>query len=121
MIAVIMGNPAMIDAYKRQAFPGRRQDGENSLESKKQPTAPGTQHDVDFMVKDSKRFVDSGGWGRGAFDYDAPSDSFSPSTLASKPPQGNDAGSRAIRWFRTAITFLRNTESGDRQLRRPVG
>ena len=52
---------------------------------------PGTQHDVDFMVKDSKRFVDSGGWGWGAFDYDAPSDSFSPSTLASKPPQGNDA------------------------------
>ena len=25
--------------------------------------APGTLHDVDFMVKDSKRFADSGGWG----------------------------------------------------------
>src|SRR5262249_9955204 len=58
---------------------------------KKQETVPGTQHDVDFMVKDSKRFADSGGWGGGAFDYDAASDSFSPSTLASKPPQANDA------------------------------
>jgi hypothetical protein len=26
-----------------------------------QPTVPGTQHDVDFMGKDSKRFPDSGG------------------------------------------------------------
>ena len=26
-------------------------------------TVPGTQTDVDFMVKDSKRFADSGGWG----------------------------------------------------------
>jgi hypothetical protein len=26
-------------------------------------TVPGTQHDMDFMVKDSKRFADSGGWG----------------------------------------------------------
>ena len=30
---------------------------------------PGTQHDVDFMVKDSERFADSGGWGWGAFEY----------------------------------------------------
>ena len=27
------------------------------------PTVPGILHDVDFMVKDSKRFADSGGWG----------------------------------------------------------
>jgi hypothetical protein len=26
-------------------------------------TVPDTLHDVDFMVKDSKRFADSGGWG----------------------------------------------------------
>ena len=52
---------------------------------------PGTQHDVDFMVKDSKRFADSGGWGWGAFDYDAASDTYTPATLANKPPQGNDA------------------------------
>jgi len=39
---------------------------------------PGTQHDVDFMVKDSKRFADSGGWGWAVFDYDAASDTFMP-------------------------------------------
>jgi len=54
-------------------------------------TVPGTQHDVDFMVKDSKRFTDSGGWGYAVFDYDAGSDAFTPGTLAGKPPQGNDA------------------------------
>jgi hypothetical protein len=37
---------------------------------------PGTQHDVDFMVKDSKRFADSGGWGYAVFAYDAASDTF---------------------------------------------
>ena len=43
------------------------------------------------MVKDSKRFADSGGWGWAAFDYDAASDTFTPSNAASKPPQGHDA------------------------------
>ena len=52
---------------------------------------PGTLHNVDFMVKDSKRFADSGGWGWAAFDYDAASDTFTPATLADNPPQGNDA------------------------------
>jgi len=54
-------------------------------------TVPGIQHDVDFMVKDSKRFADSGGWGWGAFEYDAASDTFTPATLSAKPPQGKDA------------------------------
>ncbi len=52
---------------------------------------PGTQHDVDFMVKDSNRFADSGGWGWAVFDYDAASNTFTPGTLADQPPQGNDA------------------------------
>jgi hypothetical protein len=43
------------------------------------------------MVKDGKRFADSGGWGYGEFEYDAKSDTFAPGTLADKPPQGNDA------------------------------
>jgi len=51
----------------------------------------GTLHDVDFMVKDGKRFSDSGGWGYGEFEYDAASDTFRPGTAADKPPQGNDA------------------------------
>jgi hypothetical protein len=52
---------------------------------------PASLHDVDFMVKDSKRFADSGGWGWAAFKYDAASDAFTPFTMADEPPQGNDA------------------------------
>jgi hypothetical protein len=63
-------------------------------------TVPGTQHDVDFMVRDCERFADSGGWGRAVFDCDAASDMFTPGTLAGKPPPGTTprAGSRATRW-----------------------
>ena len=76
-IAVILGNPALIDAYKA-GIPGNGKpfpDGAkmakvhwNPKKNEKQPGGPiqpGTQHDVDFMVKDSKRFADSGGWGPG--------------------------------------------------------
>ena len=42
------------------------------------------------MVKDSKRFKDSGGWGWAAFEYDAASQTSAPATTAAKPPQGND-------------------------------
>ena len=82
---------------ERKAVPGRRQDGEIHWNPKKSETAPGpttvpgTQHDVDFMVKDSKRFADSGGWGYAFFKYDAASDTFTPATSADRPPQGNDA------------------------------
>jgi hypothetical protein len=48
-------------------------------------------HDVDFMMKDSKKFKDGGGWGYAAFKYDAAADAFTPATTADKPPQGNDA------------------------------
>ena len=55
------------------------------------PLQPSTQSDVDFMVKDSKRFADSGGWGWAEFNYDAASDAFKPATAADNPPQENDA------------------------------
>jgi hypothetical protein len=42
----------------------------------KAATVPGNLVNVDFMVKDSKRFADSGGWGYSVFDYDAASDTF---------------------------------------------
>ena len=35
-------------------------------------------HDLDTMVKDSKRFAATGGWGYGQFNYDAASDGFKP-------------------------------------------
>src|ERR1700685_2667696 len=102
LLAVILGNPAMIDAYKA-GIPGNGKpfpDGAKmakihwnpkKMETFPSATVPGTQHDVDFMVKDSKRFADSGGWGYAVFDYDAASDSFTSGTMAGKPPQGNDA------------------------------
>jgi len=103
LIAAILGNPVMIDAYlagvpcNGKPFPDGAKMAKIHWNPKKQetypskPTAPETQHDVDFMVKDSKRFADSGGWGWGAFEYDAASDAFSPATVADNPPQGNDA------------------------------
>ena len=54
-------------------------------------TVPGMLHDVDFMVKDSKRFADSGGWGWAAFVYDAASSTFRPAGTSDRPPQENDA------------------------------
>jgi hypothetical protein len=102
-IAVIMGNPAMIDAYKQGApdngkpFPDGVKMAKIHWIPKKQdaypgqPTVPGTEHDVDFMVKDSKRFADSGGWGYAQFNYDTASDTFSPATEADTPPQAHDA------------------------------
>jgi hypothetical protein len=103
LMAVILGNPVMIDAYKA-GTPGNGKPFPNGAKMAKihwipknnrtapgQPLVPDTLHDVDFMVKDSKRFADSGGWGYGEFEYDAGSDKFRPGTPADKPPQGNDA------------------------------
>jgi hypothetical protein len=101
-IAVILGNPAMIAAYKagipangKPVPDGAKMAKVHWAPKKNQffPTAtvPGTQQNVDFMVKDSKRFADSGGWGYGVFDYDAATDKFTPGTMAGNPPQGNDA------------------------------
>jgi len=66
------------NARKNDAEPGQR-------------WVPSAQHDVDFMLKDSKRFADSGGWGYAEFEYDAASNTFRPGTLNDKPPQANDA------------------------------
>ena len=68
---------------QRQAFPRRRQDGEDRMEPEKERERSPIRRcrvpaDVDFMVKDSKRFADSGGWGWAVFKYDAASDTFSP-------------------------------------------
>ncbi len=101
-IAAILANPVMINAYSA-GIPGNGKpfpDGAKlakihwtpkKMEAFPAATVPGVQHDTDFMAKDSKRFADSGGWGYGAFDYNAASDTFTPGTLADMPPQGNDA------------------------------
>jgi hypothetical protein len=69
-------------------------------------TVPASLHDVDFRVKDSGRFADSGGWGWAAFKYAAASDTFTPFTQADQPPPGNDArcGLACTRSRRQGIT-----------------
>jgi hypothetical protein len=103
LLAVILGNPAMIKAYKAgipgngKPFPDGAKMAKIHWVPKKlesfpgQPLAPATQRDVDFMVKDSKRFADSGGWGYAVFKFDPVSGTFSPGGPQDPLPQGNDA------------------------------
>ena len=101
VVAVILGNPAMINAYQA-GIPGNGEpfpDGAKMAKVHWTPkqneffpdaTVPDKLMNVDFMVKDSKRFADSGGWGYAVFDYDA-SSGFKPATMTSKSPQAQDA------------------------------
>jgi hypothetical protein len=102
VVAVILGNPVMIEAYQA-GIPANGKpvpDGARMAKIHWIPkpneffpdaSVPGSLLNVDFMVKDSKRFADSGGWGWAVFDYNAASDTFTPGTTAGTPPQGNDA------------------------------
>jgi hypothetical protein len=102
VVAMILGNPVMIQAYQA-GIPANGQpvpDGAMMAKVHWVPkpnaffpdaTVPGRLLNVDFMEKDSKRFADSGGWGYAVFDYDGESDAFKPGTTAGTPPQGNDA------------------------------
>src|SRR5262245_44987934 len=74
VLATIVGNPAMIEAFKA-GYPGNGKaapDGakmakmhwsQKQMELFPQATVPDKLVNVDFMVKDSKRFADTGGWG----------------------------------------------------------
>ncbi len=102
-IATILGNPAMIEAYKAgipgngEPFPDGSRFAKIHWTARKaedqpgDPIVPGALHDIDFMVKDSKRFADSGGWGFAEFEYDAASDAFRPGDTSDTPPQEHDA------------------------------
>ena len=103
LVATILGNPVMIDAYKA-GIPGNGKpfpDGAKMAKIEWRPAmsadapsdimVPGTVYDLDFMVKDSKRFADSGGWGYAVFKHDTSSGTYAPATSTHKPPQGNDA------------------------------
>ena len=103
LIATILGNPAMIEAFKA-GIPGNGKPFPDGAKMAKihwkavknaaepgDPTVPGPLDDVDFMVKDSQRFAGSGGWGYGVFEYDAASNMFRPGDLTDKPPQAHDA------------------------------
>jgi hypothetical protein len=89
IIDVIVGNPEMIAAYQSglpaegKKFPDGVKMVKIHWNAVKSPDGfpalvPGTLHDLDTMVKDSKRFASTGGWGYGQFNYDEASDNFSP-------------------------------------------
>jgi Cytochrome P460 len=107
VIRVIVANPVMIKAYE-EGIPGNGKpfpDGSKIVKLEWAPkkitdapfspstpdTVPGDLTEVEFIVKDSKRFSDTYGWGYAMFDYDAVSGTFAPATETSKPPVGHDA------------------------------
>jgi hypothetical protein len=124
-VAVTVGDPAMIAAYEA-GFPANGKpvpDGARMAKihwtPSKNPlfpdaTVPGKQVNVDFMLKDSRRFADSGGWGYAVFDYDAATDTFTPGTLSGMPPQGNDAKCGFACHTRAKATDYVFTEYGKR-------
>ena len=107
VIRVIVANPVMIKAYQ-EGVPGNGKpfpEGSKIVKLEWRPKkitdppfsastpdiVPGDLAQVEFIVKDSKRFSDTRGWGYGMFDYNAASGTFAPATTASKPPVGHDA------------------------------
>jgi hypothetical protein len=96
LMEVILGNPTITDAY-RAGVPGNGKpfpddskmakihwNAKKSAEAPAPTLVPDTLHDVDFMVRDSKRFADSGNWGYAQFNYDAASDTFTPEGTGAK-------------------------------------
>src|SRR5258706_12884028 len=98
VVAVILGNPAMIDAY-RAGIPRNGKPVPDGAKMAKihwapkpneffpEATVPGRLVNVDFMVKDSKRFADSGGWGDAEVDYNGAALRFKPGTPLGSAPQ----------------------------------
>jgi Cytochrome P460 len=89
IIDVIVGNPAMIEAYESglpaegKKFPDGVKMVKIHWNARKNPDGfpglvPDTLHDLDTMVRDSKRFAATGGWGWGQFNYDNAIQTFSP-------------------------------------------
>jgi hypothetical protein len=102
LLKVVVGNPVAIGAFRAgipgngRPFPDGAKMAKVEWKPKKSPdfhdvTVPGAVYDVDFMVKDARRFPDSGGWGYAVFRYDPASDMYEPATRTHRPPQGNDA------------------------------
>ena len=125
--AVILANPEMIKAYQSgipgngKPFPDGSKMAKIHWNPKKQEafpntTVPGSLHDVDFMVKDSKRFAT-------AADGDGVRSSITPRPTRSRRPARTPSrrrattpsvGSRVTRSRRHEITCSRNTGSDDR-------
>ena len=124
---MILGNPPMIDAYKAgipangKPFPDGAKMAKIHWNPRKkasypgQPLVPETLHDIDFMVKDSKRFADSGGWGYGEFEYEALPIRSDPAPRRISRRRGTtpSAGSRATRSLPGKTTFSQSIPRGD--------
>src|SRR5215203_5325679 len=96
----ILGNPTMIKAY-REGIPANGKPVPDGAAMAKIEwlkghndvpygvTIPAVQTEVSFMVKDSKRFPDTNGWGYATFEYDGESGAFKPA----KPTTASNARS----------------------------
>jgi hypothetical protein len=95
VLRAILGNPAMMSAVKGgipdngEAFPDGSRIAKILWKQKKvsdhapfsvsaPDTVPDTLQAVELMLKDSKRFADTHGWGYGKFQYDAATGVFTP-------------------------------------------
>ena len=88
-LRVILGNPAMINAYK-QGKPGNGKPFPNgsiivkiAWSEKQSPVfppafEPGVLKRVEFIIKNSTRFPNTNGWGYARFVYDAKTSTFTP-------------------------------------------
>ena len=89
-VKAILGNPVMIKAYNDgvpangKPVPDGAMMAKIEWSTKSNPLLPGaakvpdTLKKIGFMLKDSKRFPDTDGWGYAEFLYDAASDTFTP-------------------------------------------
>jgi Cytochrome P460 len=87
-IKVIVGNPVTIKAYNAgipangKSVPDGAAFAKIEWQKGRNPqaaygvTVPGRYAEVAFMLKDSKRFPKTNGWGYATFQYDAASDTF---------------------------------------------
>ncbi len=86
-IKAIVGNPVMIKAYNNgipangKSVPDGAAMAKIEWQKKRESTPygvtmPGALTEVSFMVKDSRRFPDTHGWGYATFRYDASSDTW---------------------------------------------
>ena len=89
-IKSIVGNPVMIGAFKAgipangQSVPDGAMMAKIEWYKARDPSlaygaiVPGQGMEVEFLVKDSKRFSETNGWGYATLKYDAASDTFRP-------------------------------------------
>ena len=125
----VFGNPVMIEAYKA-GVPGSGKpvpDGammakihwmaKKAEDQPNEPIVPGALHDTDFMVKDSKRFADSGGWGYASSSMTLRPKRSGPATRMTRRRRSMtpNAGSPAIRSWPTRTTFSLLIRSGKHQ------